>query len=65
MNKNNRIFTDEFYITIVFIIVFIIGMILFSNWRKNQCLKRNGKVIENNIGIMEKCILGDKENESS
>lgn len=61
MNKKDRLFTNEFYIFIVLIIIGIAGTILFSNWRKNQCLKKNGKVIEDNIGIMEKCILGDKE----
>lgn len=59
MNKKTRLFTDEFYVFIAFIIIFLIGMVLFSNWRKNQCLKNNGKVIENNMGIMEKCIIGE------
>lgn len=59
MKKRTRIFTDEFYVCIAFIIIFFIGMFLFSNWRKNQCLKNNGKVIENNMGIMEKCIIGE------
>ena len=44
---------------ILFIIIFFVSMILFSNWRKTQCLKNNGKVVETTLGLMEKCIYGD------
>ncbi len=53
------IFNNEFYLTIIFIILCCIGMTLFSNWRKDNCLKNGGKVIETNFGIMEKCVIGD------
>ena len=61
MKKKDRLFTDEFYIFIGLVIIATVGMILFSNWRKNQCLNKNGKVIEDNIGLFDKCIYGDKK----
>lgn len=54
-----KILSNDFFILIVFIIVCFIAMILFSNWRKNECIKKNGKVVETNLGIMEKCIIGE------
>ncbi len=57
--KKTRLFNNEFYLTIIFIILCCIGMILFSNWRKDKCLKNGGKVIETNFGIMEKCVIGE------
>ena len=54
-----KILSNEYFILIVFIIVWVIAMILFSNWRKNECIKANGKVVEDNLGIMEKCIIGE------
>lgn len=54
-----KILSNEYFILIVFIIVCFIAMVLFSNWRKNECIKSNGKVIEDSIGIMEKCIKGE------
>lgn len=44
------------------VIVGIIAFIYFSNFRKETCINNDGKVIENVIGIYEKCIYGsDKE----
>lgn len=54
-----KILTNECFILIIFIVVCIIATILFSNWRKNECIKKNGKVVENSLGIMEKCIIGE------
>ena len=48
---------------ILFVIIFFTIMFVFSNWRKNQCIKKGGYVIENNLGIMEKCVIGDKGDE--
>lgn len=62
-----KILRDKDFIGIIsfilFIIIFFTIMVVFSNWRKNQCIKKGGYVIESNLGIMEKCVLGDKENE--
>ena len=57
--KKHTIIDYEFYIFLIFIIIMFIAMILFSNWRKNECIKNNGKVVEDSIGIMEKCIKGE------
>lgn len=53
-----KILTNEYFILIIFIVVCFIAAILFSNWRKNECIKKNGKVVEDYLGIMDKCIIG-------
>lgn len=62
MKENKR---EELEATITVIIIFIVGIvafIYFNNFRKESCINKGGKVIENVIGIYEKCIYGsDKE----
>ena len=44
-----------------FLILFAVGIvafIYFNNFRKESCINKGGKVIENAIGIYDKCIYG-------
>ena len=43
---------------VIFLIIIIILVVMFCNYRKKQCINNNGYVVEDNIGIMEKCIKG-------
>ena len=62
MKENKR---EELEAIITLIIIFIVGIvafIYFNNFRKETCINKGGKVIEDVIGIYDKCIYGsDKE----
>ena len=46
----------------VIVIIGIISFIYFNNFRKETCINKGGQVIENVIGVYDKCIYGvDKE----
>ena len=52
---------EELEATITVIIIFIVGIvafIYFNNFRKESCINKGGQVIENVIGIYDKCIYG-------
>lgn len=42
-------------IDIAFTLLFI-AFIHFNNWREDDCKKYGGTVVENEIGIFEKCV---------
>lgn len=52
----------EFIIIYILFAVGIVAFIYFNNFRKESCINKGGQVIENVIGIYDKCIYGsDKE----
>lgn len=61
--KNKKVI--EILTTLLFFAIIIIGIIAFiyfNNFRKESCINKGGKVIEDVFGIYEKCIYGsDKE----
>lgn len=60
--KENKREELEAIITLIIFIVGIVAFIYFNNFRKETCINKGGKVIEDVIGIYDKCIYGsDKE----
>lgn len=52
----------ELILIVILIIGGIVAFIYFNNFRKESCINKGGKVMEDAFGIYEKCIYGsDKE----
>lgn len=61
--KNKKVIeTLTYLLFFAIIIIGIIAFIYFNNFRKETCINKGGQVIEDVIGIYNKCIYGsDKE----